>query len=350
MTTRTTRPAASIRRAAWRMTIAAALIALAIGGAAASVRAAGPTLEIAKTSTPTSVTRGYNVLYTITVTNHSTAANHVKVSDPAAGQSLPAGTKFVSAKVASGPGTCPAVDPTTTSVTCDIGSLAAEQVVVLKIVLTIPASLTGDSFTNTASASLNEGTNDTQPQSSHTDLFPVTATTSVIAADDKNQASGYFETACNASNTADPSLLSTNQSLGTDNMQSTEACVPDFGGGTTMALAESAHGTGQPGFSETSSICVPAPGATCATPLTFSTPATFKFRLHPSQFSQFPKGWKYTELVVYDDGAPVTALCNTNGSIPTGFTVCKFPATQDNKTKIVTQVVKSLSNGSWNFG
>ena len=344
----TARPAASIRRAAWRVAIAAVVMALAIGGAAASVRAAGPTVTIKKTSAPTSVTRGYNALYTITVKNEGTAANHVTVSDPATGQSLPAGTKFVSAKVASGPGTCPAVGATTTSVTCDIGSLAADQVVVLKIVLTIPASLAGNSFTNTASASLNEGSNDQQPQSSHTDTFPTEVTTTVFDATDPNHASGYFETACNPNNTGDPSLLATSQNLGTGNVQSTEACVTDFNDGNTLALTESAHATGDPGFSETSQICVDAPGATCADLLTFDTPATFRFRLSPLQFPS--NGFNYKTLIVLHNGTEVTALCNNDGSLPGAATVCKFAPTQDNKTKIVTQVVKSLSNGSWNFG
>jgi hypothetical protein len=48
---------------------------------------------------------------------------------------------------------------------------------------------------------------------------------------------------------------------------------------------------------------------------------------------------------------PVTALCNTDGSLPSGVQVCKFPATQaTSKPKIVTQVVKSLVNGSWTAG
>lgn len=344
--TSTARPAVSIRRVVLRVSIAVMLVAIAIGGAVGSGEAAGPQITITKTSTPTSVTRGYNALYTITVTNGDTTANHVTVSDPAVGAAaLPTGTKFV--KLSTSYGSCPAVDEDTTSITCDLGSLYAGQVVTLKLVLTIPASLSGNSFTNTASASLNEGGNDQQPQASHTDLFPASVTTSVIPAGDADNASGYFEDACTAGDPSDPSLLFTNQSLGTGNAQSTEACVPDFGGGTTMKLGESAHQTGDPGFSEVSTICVPTPGATCSTPLTFSTPATFTFRLHPSQF---PKGWKYTELIVYDDGTPVSATCNNDGSIPTGYTVCKFAATQDNKTKIVTQIVKSTSNGSWTIG
>src|SRR5215203_5456009 len=99
--TPTARPAASTRRVVSRVGVALLLVVLAIGAAAASSDAAGPTLTITKSSTPTSVT-------------------------------------------------------------CDIGSLAAGQVVTLKIVLTIPASLTGNSFTNTASATLNEGANDQQ--------------------------------------------------------------------------------------------------------------------------------------------------------------------------------------------
>jgi uncharacterized repeat protein (TIGR01451 family) len=333
------------RRAAARAAIAVLLVAVAIGGAAASGRAAAPALTITKTSTPTAVTRGYNVLYTITVTSGSTTANHVTVSDPATGESLPAGTKFV--KATTDTGTCPAVTASTTSVTCDLGSLTAGQVAKVKVVLTIPASLTGNSFTNTASAKLNEGVNDQQPQASHLDTFTTSVDTNVVAAGDKNQASGYFETACNPAAANDPSLLSTNQSLEAGNLQSTEACVPDFGGGTTMFLAETAHTGTDPGFSETSTICVPTPGGTCSTPLKFSAPATFKFRLSPLEF---PKAFNYKQLIVYDDRVQVTATCNADGSLPSGTTVCKFAPTQDKDTKIVTQVVKSLSNGSWQFG
>src|SRR5919107_5005747 len=116
----TSRPAASIRRVVSRVGIALLLVVLAIGAAAASSDAAGPTITVESTSsTPTSVTRGYNALYTITFRNGSTAAQHVTISDPAVGQSLPAGTKFVSAKT--DVGSCPAVTTSTTSVTCDIG-------------------------------------------------------------------------------------------------------------------------------------------------------------------------------------------------------------------------------------
>src|SRR5215204_3035569 len=115
--TPTARPAASTRRVVSRVGVALLLVVLAIGAAAASSDAAGPTLAITKSSTPASVTRGYNALYTIVVTNGATAAQHVTVSDPATGDSLPAGTKFVSAKTDAG--SCPAVTGSTTSITCD---------------------------------------------------------------------------------------------------------------------------------------------------------------------------------------------------------------------------------------
>jgi uncharacterized repeat protein (TIGR01451 family) len=329
-----------------RVAITVLLIALAIAGAAASSgRAAAPAMTITKTSTPISVTGGYNVLYTITVTNGSTTANHVTISDPAVGESLPAGTKFV--KVTTDTGTCPAVTATTTSVTCDAGQLNPGQVVKVKVVLTIPASLAGSSFVNTASAKLNEGPNDQNPQASHADTFVTSVNTGVLAFTNVNEASGYFETGCNANVPNDPSRIFTNLNVGAGNLQATEACVPEFGGGTTVFLAESPRATGDPGSSEKSTICVPVPGGTCAAPLTFSTPATFTFRL---SLLQFLSNWNYKQIIVYDDGVQVTTNCSSDGSLPSGATSCKFPPTLNKDTGVVTQVVKSLSNGTWQFG
>jgi uncharacterized repeat protein (TIGR01451 family) len=345
---RTARPAASTRRVVTRVAIAVLLVALAIGAAAATGgNAAGPTVTIAKTGTPASVTGGYNVLYTITVTNGSTAANHVTISDPAVGKTLPAGTKFLKATIDRG--TCPAVTPTTTSITCDAGSLAARQVVKMKVVLTIPATLAGSTFINTASTKLNEGFSDTNPQSSHQDTFETSADTSVLALGNANEAQGYFETPCNPDAANDPSRIFTNQSLGTGNVQSTDACIPDFGAGTTVSLKEKPHANSDKGFSETSEICVPTtPGGPCSAPLTFSTPAIFKFRISPLEFPT--PTFNYKKLIVFHDGKEVTTLCGSDGSLPSGASACKFEPTEDKDTGVVTQLVKSLSNGTWQFG
>lgn len=345
MRTRTARSAASARRVVWRLALAVLVVAVAVSGAAAPGGAVPPGVTVEKTGLPGSVTRGYNVLYTITVTNGSTAANHVTVTDPAPGNPLPAGTTVVSATT--DVGTCPALAAGATSVTCEVGKMAAGQVATLKIKVKTTTDTNVSSFTNVAVATMNESGHDNEGPASHVDRFFGDETTALIAAGDPLFAQGYFDTACNASNPSDPSLIGTNPNVGEGNLQATQACVADTGGGTTVSVGESPDTEASPGVSETSTICVPVPGATCATPLTFSTPATFTFTLHPSQF---PNKWNYRQIVVYDDGVEVTASCNNDGSLPTGATVCKFPATQNKQTKIVTQVVKSLSNGEWNFG
>jgi uncharacterized repeat protein (TIGR01451 family) len=340
----TARRVGSRSRVVSRVMFALLVAVVAIGGAAAPGGAVPPAVTVDKTGLPGSVTRGYHVLYTITVTNGSTAANHVSVTDPAPGNPLPAGTTVVSATT--NVGTCPALAAGATSVTCDIGSMSAGQVATLKIKVKTTTDTSVSSFTNVAVATLNESGHDNEGPAQHPDKFFGDESTTLIAAGDPLFAQGYFDSACNASNPSDPSLIGTNPNVGAGNLQATQACVADTGGGTTVSVGESPDTEASPGVSETSTICVPAPGATCATPLTFTTPATFTFTLHPSQF---PNKWSYREIVVYDDGVEVTAFCNGDGSLPTGATVCKFPATQDKKTKIVTQVVKSLSNGEWNF-
>jgi len=332
-----------MRRAVVRLALAALVVAVAIVGAAASGNAAGgPTLTVTKTGTPASVTRGYNVLYTITVTNGSTAANHITVTDPAPANPLPAGTTVLSASTTVG--TCPALAAGATSVTCDIGQMRAGQVATLKIKVKTTTNTGVASFINRVAANLNENGNDNEPG----DVVFAQTTTNLVAAGDPNFAQGYFDTGCNPNAPNDPSLLFTNRNLGQGNVQSTEACVPDFGGGTTMFLSETPHATGEPGFSEKSTICVPTtPGGSCSTPLQFTTPATFKFKLSPLEL---PKPFNYKRLIVFRDGVELTVLCNANGSLPAGAHACKLDPTQDKDTLVITQVVKSDSNGTWQFG
>lgn len=338
------RSAASIRRVAARVAITAMLALVVASGAAAPGGAVAPSLSVEKLGFPATVTHGYKVLYTIKLTNGATAANDVTITDPAPSTPFPAGTTITSATTTVG--ACPLPEGAT-SVTCSIGHLDAGQPVTVKVVVKTTTNTAVESFTNVAQASLNEGGNDRETPAKHIDTWSPQVTTSLLAVSSTTDASGYFDTGCD---TANPVFFGTNTNVGPGNLQATEVCVPDVAGGTTITVGEAARGSNSPGSSETSKICVPQtldPVNPCTTPLQFGQAATFRFTLDPSQFL---KNWSYKNIVVYDDGVPVTAFCNSNGSLPTGATVCKFPATRDSKTKIVTQVVRSLSNGSWNFG
>jgi Domain of unknown function DUF11 len=328
-----------------RVLFALLLAVAALGGAAAPGGAVPPALTVTKTNLPGSVTRGYNVLFTLTVANGPTAANHVTVTDPAPTNPFPAGTTVLSATTTLG--TCSSLPAGATSVTCDLGSMTAGQTATLKIKVKTTTDTSLNSFRNVAQASLNEGGNDKESPAKHVDTFSNFVDTSLIAAGDPLFAQGYFDTGCDASNPNDPSLIGTNPNVGTGNLQATQACVPDVGGGTTITVGETPDTPSSPGRSETSTICVPIGGGPCSNPLAFSTPATFKFTLDPSQFLN---NWNYKQIIVYDDGVVVDAFCLADGSLPSGKNVCKFPPTQDKNTKVVTQVVKSLSNGEWNFG
>jgi hypothetical protein len=348
--TPTASPAASVRRVVLRVGIALVAFAAVISGAAAPGGAASPRLTITKTAFPNTngVTRGYNVLYTLTVTNGSTAANHVTVTDPAPGaaNAFPAGTTILTATTTKG--TC-TIAVGATSVTCDLGQMEARQAATIKIKVKTTTNTAVNSFTNKAMASLNEGGNDQEAPAQHVDTFSAAVTTSLIAAGDPRFAQGYFDTGCDPSNPNDPSLLGTNQDVTATDVQSTLVCAP-VAGGTVITVGETPDTNNTaPGFSETSTICIPQPGgAPCSVPALLATPATFKFKLHPEVL---PTNFKVDEMIVYHDGTPVTAFCNSDGSLPSGVQICKFPATQESsKPKIVTQVVKSLVNGAWQFG
>lgn len=87
-------------------------------------------------SGPSSVARGQNVTYSLTVTNAGPSpAPNVFVNDPA-----PAGATFVSATGCS-------------SFPCSLGTLAAGQSVPLTVTFAVPANYAGSAVTNTASVS-----------------------------------------------------------------------------------------------------------------------------------------------------------------------------------------------------
>jgi uncharacterized repeat protein (TIGR01451 family) len=99
-----------------------------------------PDLAIVKTATPSPVSVGANLTYTLTVSNNSlTADTGVTVSDP-----LPAGVTFVSATASQGTA---GINGSTTQ--ASLGSMAANATATVTIVVNVTSSA-GSTITNTA--------------------------------------------------------------------------------------------------------------------------------------------------------------------------------------------------------
>jgi hypothetical protein len=145
---------------------------LAVGLLATSVvpvGAADPAISVVvDTPQPAMVTQGRPVAYPVTVTNNGTSTvNHATLSGTT---SVPA--TFMTSYPA---GACSA------AAVCDIGTLSAGQSFTVVFVYEAPVA-TGD-FDFTATFIGGEGTNDAGG-ASHTDTFPVTVTTHVVAFSD----------------------------------------------------------------------------------------------------------------------------------------------------------------------
>ena len=105
----------------------------------------GPDLSITKTGSPTTVTAGNSVQYTITVTDAEENATGVVVDD-----TLPAGTTFVSAT--SSQGTC--APPAAGHVLCTLGAVSTSTTATIQVVVKTSTVVPGGgTITNSATVS-----------------------------------------------------------------------------------------------------------------------------------------------------------------------------------------------------
>jgi hypothetical protein len=163
--------------------------------------------------------------------------------------------------------------------------------------------------------------------------------TGLLAQGDASSASTYALAVCTSPSSP---TLQTNPALGPGNPLSTSICAPSLPAsqlGLVTAIDEIPSVPSSPGVTpEVSEICIPAPGFPCdETPFVFSPKATFTFVILNSSL---PEG----EVIdkVFHNGV----LVSTNKS--------HDPYVQSIKVQpfkgITTVVVRSSTNGSWDFG
>ncbi len=169
--------------------------------------------------------------------------------------------------------------------------------------------------------------------------FPVgPVATELLSQTDDSRAATYALTAC-----TDPSspTLQTYQALGADNPLSTSVCAPSLPtnqAGLVNAIAERDHAPSDPGVTQVSDICIPAPSSPCgSTPFVFPTLATFTFRILNSSL---PPGQTITK--VFHDGVLVSTRPRDDPHVDM-IKVQPFKG-------LTTVVVKSSTNGIWDFG
>jgi hypothetical protein len=165
------------------------------------------------------------------------------------------------------------------------------------------------------------------------------AATALLSTSDASSAATYAISAC--TNPSSPTLA-TNPVLGPGNPLSTSVCAPTLPAnalGLVTSIDEVPAGESSPGVApETSEICIPAPLMDCdLTPFMFSPKATFTFVILNSSL---PEGETIDK--VFHNGVLVSTNKNDDPYVES-IKIQPFKG-------ITTVVVKSSTNGSWEFG
>jgi uncharacterized repeat protein (TIGR01451 family) len=334
--------------------VATALLVVAVGTAPAGNR--NPTSSLAAVPGPAEVTSGQSVSLTASLANtRKSTFTHVRFL-----MSLPAGTTLVSTSCAD----AQVVGGSPAQFICNWGpQLGPGQTATVVVVLRTPAS--GPSTLSLQGTwTIKEGDRDDGNRSRDDDdsTFPTNRVdVTLLAANDPRKASGFATTVCT---NPDTPTLATNPSLGQGNPLATSICAPDLPTesvtGIVAGIAERDHQSGDPGISQVSDICLPAPGFPCGgQAFHFGSPATFTFALDNtalppvchSHFATTSAGDQYGGgddcklrqiTKVFHDGARVS----TSSSADPRVVSIAF----DRWQKTTTVVVKSSKNGRWDFG
>jgi hypothetical protein len=245
----------------------ASVLAVAAGTAPAGNR--DPVSALAATPGPAQVTYGQGVALTATLENSQKSTfTDVRFLLP-----LPSGTSLRSS-------TCASQTVSGGQLTCYWGhQLRARKTATVVVVLGTPAS--GPSPLNlTGKWTIKEGLQDAGAP----DTFPTNSVAvSLLSASDPNMAGGFTSTSCVGSSGAPTIATPVVTPLGgPGGPLSTAVCAQNLPTapvtGIAASIVERAGTTGEPGVSQVSDICLPAPGASCAgTPFSFSPRATFTF-------------------------------------------------------------------------
>jgi hypothetical protein len=316
---------------------AVGLLVIAVGTAPAGNRDPMPTLV--GLPGPGEVTYGQNVAYTATLPNsQSSTFTKTQFHNPIPTTSGgPAALAYASC-----PGTL-----TATEFVCNEITVPSGQTAKVTIVWTTPAS--GSSIdcpssvpvcmTNKTFWTIKEGTGNAGSSGPDTFQSPLVAT-SLLVVPDFVEAGGYALNAC--TNPATQESLETNPGVGPTNKVATKVCASTVPGqlhdpGVVIEIDEGI-GPFNAGVTESSSICIPAPGASCGdanpVPWTFTPPATFTFTIDNTTL---PSGEKIDK--VFHDGV----LDANDPDFSCSITIV-------NKTKTTIVTCQSADNGWWDFG
>jgi hypothetical protein len=309
------------------------LVAVAIVGVVATVALFGlaapapannrqPLSQLALVAGLSDITAGQPVALSATLENRQNSTyTDVRYEAP-----IPAGTTFQSTD-------CVDFQVTATQFICNWGHQLRSRATA-KVVYVLTTSGSG-AFMTAGAWIIKEGS----ASSGAPDTFPTNdLAVSVLAADNPSKAGAYATTAC--ADTSAPTVQ-TFQELSADNPLSTSVCAPNLPQnvlGLPASVNERDGLPAEPGISQVSEICMPAPTFSCAPgykPFKFSSLATFTFVLRNDSLDG-------TISKVYHDNVLVP---KNNKADPRVISIKVQPF-----KGITTVVTQSSENGSWRFG
>jgi hypothetical protein len=305
--------------------IVGVIAALALFGLASPAPANNrqPISTLALVSGLSDVTAGQPVALSATLENRQNST----FTDVRYEAAIPEGTSFLSTD-------CPDFQATATQFVCNWGHQLRAKATA-KIVYVLTTSGGAGSFTTSGAWIIKEGSAD----SGAPDTFPTNAlAVSILSQDDPNKAGSYATTACASTETP---TVQTFQTLSADNPLSTSVCAPNLPQnvlGLPASVNERDGVPSEPGISQVSEVCMPAPTFSCAPgykPFKFSSLATFTFVLRNDSLDG-------TISKVYHDNVLVP---KSNKADPRVVSIKVQPF-----KGITTVVTQSSTNGSWRFG
>jgi hypothetical protein len=327
----------------------AVLVAVLVAATAISVIAVGtapagnrdPIATLVATPGPAEVTYGQGVALTASLENtQKSTFTDVRFVLP-----LPSGASVVAT-------TCASQTVEAGQLSCFWGhQLRAGKTATVVVVLKTPTS-GASPLSLSGTWTIKEGLQD----SGAPDTFPTNAIAiGLLAATDPDKAGGFATTACSSPSTP---TIATNQNLGPGNPLATSICAPNLPTlpitGIVAGIEEREGQPSEPGVSEVSDICLPAPTFACGgQAYVFSPQATFTFRLDNTQLPQVCPSTLATQsggggctllkiTTVYHDGDVVSSSPTADPRV--------VSITFNKATKTTTVVVKSSKNGDWRFG
>lgn len=307
------------------------VVAVALFGAAAPAPAGnrGPLSELAVVAGLDEVTAGQGVALIAKLVNRQKSTfTDVRFSAP-----IPAGSTLTTTDCPQFE-LLPAENPS--EFLCHWGhQLRAGDTAKVVYVVETPAD-GGSTFTGSGAWLIKEG----GQQSGAPDTFPTNdVVVPLIAANNPSKAGAYVTTSC-----TDPSspTLATSQALGPDNPLSTSVCAPNLPVATLglpTSILERDALPSDPGVTQVSEVCMPAPTFGCDpgyTPFVFSSVATFTFVIRNASL---PAGETIDK--VFHDGVLVSKNSRADPRV-VSIKVQPFKG-------ITTVVTQSSTNGSWTF-